>query len=274
MKKALLYFFGFVVIQFFLSWIVYAAWLLATGSSADDVLRAFGGGNPEAITAPMLVAASALASAATIAVFVWRRWAVVSPAYMRTRQWGVFAWCAVAALGTLIPSVALQELLPEMPDLSGDTFKLIMDNRYGYFVLCLLAPFAEELVFRGAVLRSLLGSMGNHWAAIAVSAVIFAVVHANPAQMPHALLIGLLLGWMYYRTGSILPAVAVHWVNNTVAYAFYLLFPYWADASLSTLFGGDTVRVLMAVGFSLLILLPSIYQLNMRMKTVDGQPHA
>ena len=68
--------------------------------------------------------------------------------------------------------------------------------------------------------------------------------------------------------------VCVHWVNNTVAYAFYLLFPYWADASLSTLFGGDTVRVLMAVGFSLLILLPSIYQLNMRMKTADGQPHA
>ena len=266
MKKALLYFFGFVVIQFFLSWIVYAAWLLATGSSADDVLRAFGGGNPAAITAPMLVAASALASAATIAVFVWRRWAVVSPAYMRTRQWGVFAWCAVAALGTLIPSVALQELLPEMPDLSGDTFKLIMDNRYGYFVLCLLAPFAEELVIRGAVLRSLLGSMGNHWAAIAVSAVIFAVVHANPAQMPHALLIGLLLGWMYYRTGSILPGIALHWVNNTAAYVFYVLFPFAADMKLTEFFGGNQNNVVLAVVFSLFILIPAIYQLNRLMR--------
>ena len=249
MKKALLYFFGFVVIQFFLSWIVYAAWLLATGSSADDVLRAFGGGNPAAITAPMLVAASALASAATIAVFVWRRWAVVSPAYMRTRQWGVFAWCAVAALGTLIPSVALQELLPEMPDLSGDTFKLIMDNRYGYFVLC-----------------SLLGSMGNHWAAIAVSAVIFAVVHANPAQMPHALLIGLLLGWMYYRTGSILPGIALHWVNNTAAYVFYVLFPFAADMKLTEFFGGNQNNVVLAVVFSLFILIPAIYQLNRLMR--------
>lgn len=266
MKKALLYFFGFVVIQFFLSWIVYAAWLLATGSSADDVLRAFGGGNPAAITAPMLVAASALASAATIAVFVWRRWAVVSPAYMRTRQWGVFAWCAVAALGTLIPSVALQELLPEMPDLSGDTFKLIMDNRYGYFVLCLLVPFAEEVAFRGAVLRSLLGSFRNHWAAIAISAVFFAVFHGNPVQMPHAFLVGLLLGWMYYRTGSILPGVVLHWVNNTVVYVVYTLYPYMADASLQQIFGGNTNNMVLSVIFSMFILLPAIYQLNVNMK--------
>ena len=116
-----------------------------------------------------------------------------------------------------------------MPDYLGDTFKMIVGNDFGYLTLCLLAPLVEELVFRGAVLRSLLGSLGNRWAAITLSAVIFAAVHLNPVQMPHAFLVGLLLGWMYSRTGSILPGVAVHWVNNTVAYALYLLFPYSAD---------------------------------------------
>ena len=58
MKKALLYFFWFVLVQFFLSWIVYAVWMFATGSTADDVLRAFGGGDAAAVTAPMLVTAS------------------------------------------------------------------------------------------------------------------------------------------------------------------------------------------------------------------------
>ena len=96
------------------------------------------------------------------------------------------------------------------------------------------------------------------------SAAIFAIVHANPAQMPHALLIGILLGWLYCRTGSILPGVAVHWVNNTAAYVFERLFPQMSDTTLTEFFGGDESRVLLSVAFSLLILLPAIYQLYLR----------
>ena len=246
MKKALLYFFWFVLVQFFLSWIVYAAWMLATGSSADDVMRTFGGGNPEAITAPMLVTASAVSSVAVTALFVWRKFAVVSPAYLRTRQWGVFFWCAVAALGTLIPSAWLQGLLPDMTDMKSETFKMILGNDYGYFVLCLLAPFVEELVFRGAILRALLGSFSRHWAAIAISAAIFALVHANPVQM------------------------AVHWVNNTAAYVVYMLMPQTADMELVDIFGGNPNNVVLAVVFSLFILIPGIYQLNLRMHKVKS----
>ena len=266
MKKALLYLFVFVLVQFFLSWIVYASWMLASGESAGDVWRTFCDGNAEAITAPMLILASAVTSLAVGALFIWRRYAVVSPTYLRSRQWGVFFWCALAAVGTLIPSAALQELLPALPDYMGDTYKSIMSHHFGYITLCLLVPLVEEVVFRGAILHSLFGAFKNRWAAIAVSAALFALVHLNPAQMPHAFIMGLLLGWMYSRTGSILPGVAVPWVNNTAAYAFFLLYPFSADAGLSALFGGDTMRVLMAVGFSLLILVPSIYQLNLRMR--------
>ena len=270
MKKALLYLFLFIFIQFFVQWAVFAAWMLASGDGVDAVMRAFGGGNMSAITPPMLVAASAASSAAAIALFAWRRFAPMSPAYLRTRPWGVFFWCAVASIGTIIPSAGLQELLPALPDLSGDTFKVVMDNDYGYFVLCLLVPFAEEVVFRGAILRALLEKMKSHWAAIAVSALVFSVAHGNPAQMPHALLVGLLLGWMYYRTGSILPGVALHWVNNTAAYAIYILFPHSADMQLSDMFGGNTNNVVLAVVFSLFILLPAIYQLNIWMKRADA----
>lgn len=269
MKKALLYFFWFVLVQFFLSWVVYAVWLMATGSTAAEVLHVFGGGNANAITAPMLITASAVSSAAVIALFVWRKYSVVSPVYLRTRPWSVFFWCAIVALGTLIPSMWLQELLPDMPDMTGDTFKMIMGNDYGYFVLCLLAPFVEEMVFRGAVLRALLGSFSRHWIAILISAVVFALVHANPVQMPHAFLIGLLLGWMYYRTRSILPGVIVHWVNNTVAYAAYILMPQTADMKLIDLFGGNHNSVVLSIVFSLFILLPGIYQLNSNMKPAD-----
>jgi hypothetical protein len=86
----------------------------------------------------------------------------------------------------------------------------------------------------------------------------------NPAQMPHAFLIGLLLGWMYYRTDSIVPGVVYHWVNNTIA---YVLMAFYPDPDLKTTdFFGNQQTVLMAVAFSLCILIPSIYQLNLRMR--------
>ena len=99
---------------------------------------------------------------------------------------------------------------------------------------------------------------------IALSALIFAIVHLNPAQMPHAFLIGLLLGWLYMRTGSIVPGVAYHWANNTVAYVMFHV--YHNPQSLTDIIGPGTRPLLLALLFSLCIFLPAIVQLNQRMK--------
>jgi membrane protease YdiL (CAAX protease family) len=100
--------------------------------------------------------------------------------------------------------------------------------------------------------------------AIALSALLFSVGHLNPAQMPHAFLIGLLLGWMYWRTGSILPGMAYHCANNSVAYVLYNVYPN-PDIKLIDIFQTNS-HVLMAVGFSLLIVLPALYQLHLWMR--------
>jgi membrane protease YdiL (CAAX protease family) len=131
-----------------------------------------------------------------------------------------------------------------------------------------LAPLGEELVFRGAILRRLLDSCLPLWGAIALSALLFMLIHMNPAQMPHAFLIGLLLGWMYWRTGSILPGVAFHWANNSAAYVIYNIYPD-SDMKLVDIFKGSEQHVLLAVGFSLLILLPALYQLHVWMRRAD-----
>jgi membrane protease YdiL (CAAX protease family) len=141
---------------------------------------------------------------------------------------------------------------------------MILRDRWGYFAVGLLAPVCEELVFRGAILRALLGSISRHWLAIAISALLFALIHANPAQMPHAFLVGLLLGWLYYRTSSIVPGIVYHWVNNSVAYVVYNLYPI-PQMKLIDLFGSQRT-VVAAVLFSLLILLPALYQLNLRLR--------
>ena len=143
----------------------------------------------------------------------------------------------------------------------------LLSKPWGYVAVGILAPLAEEVVFRGAILRTLLGIMSkkNHWVAIMISAAIFGVVHANLAQFINALLMGLILGWMYYRTGSLVPGILLHWVNNTMAYVLANIMPQ-SDGKLIDLFHGDEKTVYYAVGFSLCIMIPSFIQMIIRLK--------
>lgn len=218
------------------------------------------------------VIAMAVSTLVTVTIFLWTKWAVVSRNYILTRPWMVLSWSVVAALGAIIPSVYLQELMPEWPDAiqkmvdeAAQQMIGIMNTTGGYAVVCLLAPIGEELIFRGAVLKKLLAWKPQHrWLMIMLSALLFAMAHMNPAQFIHPFLIGLLLGWMYERTGSIIPGIAYHWANNTAA--FLLTRIYQAPDITITQILGSHSRALMAVGFSMLIFIPAVYQLNMWMK--------
>jgi membrane protease YdiL (CAAX protease family) len=216
------------------------------------------------VTVAKMVITTGTANILTIAVFLLARWTRVSRNYIITRPWITLFWCVIAAVGVIIPSAWIQEQMPELPNIVETELQMIINNRWGYVAVALLAPVAEEMVFRGAILRTLLDGMNNRWGAIAVSAALFALVHANPAQIPHAFAMGWLLGWMYYRTGSIVPAVAFHWINNSIAFIVARAYPDPA-IKLADVFGSDA-RVYMALCFSLLIFLPALYQLNMWMR--------
>ena len=255
MKKAFSYLFIFIGLQLVGGAIITTLWSLITGNSDK--------------TAAMLITTTGVIGLLTIVIFLWTRYAEVSPTWLRTRPWTVLSWSVIAALGALIPSAWIQEQMPELPNIAEQEFGTIMGTPWGYLVIGLLAPLSEEIVLRGAILKELLKSEKlSTWTAIAISALFFALVHMNPAQMPHAFLIGLLLGWMYYRTGSILPGVAYHWANNSVAYVLYAIYPD-PDMKLIDIFKGSEQHVYMALGFSLLILLPALYQLHLWMRRAE-----
>ena len=219
--------------------------------------------------AMLTIVTSILSSLITIALFVWRGWASKSRKYIQSRPWTTLVWVAIATFGLILPAAGLEELMKlEMPKQLENLFSGIMKEPLGYVAIGMLAPLAEEIVFRGAILRRLLSVLGDkkHWVAILISALLFGAVHANSAQFVHAALLGLLLGWMYYRTDSIVPGVVLHWVNNTVAYLASNFMPGTEDATLSQLAGGQTMRIVLYLVFSLCIFLPALYQLNMRLK--------
>ena len=59
---------------------------------------------------------------------------------------------------------------------------------WGYVALGMMVPIAEEIVFRGAILRVLQNALGERkrWIAIVISALIFGIIHFNLAQGLHA----------------------------------------------------------------------------------------
>lgn len=242
--------------------------------TATTIVYSLVSGHPSGqLNATWTIVSMVLFSLSAIALFTLAKWSPVSRSYVLSRPWVVLGWSAVAAIGALFPSLFVQELLPEWPaaiqqyveEIEEQAAEL-MRTPGGYAVVCLLAPVAEELVFRGAALRTLLEwKPERRWLMIVLSALLFALAHVNPAQFIHPFAIGLLLGWMYERTRSVLPGIVYHWANNTAAYLMYHAYPS-TDITLTDIFGSEG-RVLMAVGFSLLIIVPAIFQLHLTMKT-------
>lgn len=79
-------------------------------------------------------------------------------------------------------------------------------------VIC--APIFEEIVFRGIIQKGLINKGIKPVNAIIIASVIFGLVHANPWQFVGAVLLGCVLGLVYYKTKSLLLAMLLHGFNN------------------------------------------------------------
>lgn len=105
----------------------------------------------------------------------------------------------------------------ELPNLLENTFSGMSRNVFGILSIAVMAPLVEELLFRGAIQGHLQRSGKRPRTAILLSALIFGLIHVNPAQVPFAFCIGLVFGWLYYRTGSVVPGILGHFLNNSIA---------------------------------------------------------
>ena len=129
----------------------------------------------------------------------------------------VFIFTAMYVLNLLIEQAGI-------PNTMEDTFIDMSRNPFGILSIALLAPILEELLFRGAIQGHLQGVLKHPWVAILIASAIFGVVHMNPAQIPFAFLLGTMFGWLYYRTGSLLPGIIGHVLNNSIAAISMLLY--------------------------------------------------
>lgn len=80
-----------------------------------------------------------------------------------------------------------------------------------------VAPIAEEMIFRGFFQGQLEAGYGDATRAVVYSSMLFMVLHFNPWWALQIYLLGMVLGYLTWRTGSIWPAVVLHALNNLLA---------------------------------------------------------
>ena len=138
--------------------------------------------------------------------------------------------CALMATAAVIAAAfmtdAISAQMPPMPQWLDDALTSMTQGKLWVNLLCvsIFAPLFEEWLCRGMVLRGLLNAkkydgsarIAPVWA-ILISALFFAVIHANPWQAIPAFIVGCLFGYIYYRTGSLKLTMLMHCVNNTFA---------------------------------------------------------
>jgi membrane protease YdiL (CAAX protease family) len=130
-------------------------------------------------------------------------------------------WYALAIAGsaaTFVTATLVVEVLAGA--LGAETLKVaepVFEAGYGWpallLTVCLQPAIIEELAFRGVILGGL-GRILKPAEAVAVSSLMFMVLHLAPISFPHLFVMGLALGLLRLRSGSLYPGMVLHFLHN------------------------------------------------------------
>lgn len=165
----------------------------------------------------------------------------------------------VMAIATAFVIEPVSMLLPEMPEYMAEAMKQLLNGPAWVALLSVsvFAPFFEEWLCRGVVLRGLLNKVGPTWAII-ISAVFFAAIHMNIWQAIPAFLMGLVFGYVYYKTGSLKLTMLMHFANNTMAFVVSRIpslkdIDYFSDVLSPWAYAGVYIVAAVALAFGFIL---------------------
>ena len=131
-------------------------------------------------------------------------------------------------------SIHFEKMLPP-PDWFMELFARLFDTNLGVWGgvlrVVIIAPIVEELIFRGVIMS---GFSRNYRPIFAIffSALLFALFHLNPWQFPATFALGLILGWVRIRSGSVLACISGHAIHNGLVFLSVIYFKELKEVQL------------------------------------------
>ena len=179
-----------------------------------------------------------------MAAFLWRKGYLKDARLWNITTFAFLGWSILLGMSLIFLIDILMSLL-NVPDFLETSFDVIESGWIGILAVAIIGPVLEEMLFRGAITKELLKQYEPS-KAIFISGLIFGIFHLNPAQIFPAMLIGFVLAWLYWRTGSLVPGILIHIVNNSLS--CYLSITYPDTSDITELLGtGIVAGVLLAV---------------------------
>lgn len=119
----------------------------------------------------------------------------------------------------------LKEFIPNnsfiLQETETDTYQLALLSTTGYlwltiklFVIAVLPAIGEELVFRGVILTKIRQASNSEHYGVIISALVFAAIHLQPTKLLPMIFLGLVLGYLYTKTKSIVYPMLFHFLFN------------------------------------------------------------
>ena len=121
---------------------------------------------------------------------------------------------------------AIEEQMRSLQARSEEVIKLFIGQGSLFsslMIVALLAAVSEELLFRSVIQKGLIKLFKNAHVAIIVTAFVFSAFHGDFFGFFPRLILGIMLGYMFWMSGSIFPSMLMHFVNNaTIVMLYYL----------------------------------------------------
>ena len=141
----------------------------------------------------------------------------------------------------------------EIPNMLEEQFKQLAKTTSGFLAVCIIGPVMEEIMMRRVILKEMEKVTKSMWAGILISSAVFAVLHINPIQVVFAMPAGIILGWLYCKTGSLLVPIGLHILNNTISFITLRICP---DCELNI---KDTLGTVLFIILTLIAILSAIW---------------
>lgn len=138
---------------------------------------------------------------------------------------------AASQLAGFLSSLLLPDsLIYEVPDYhiqgGNDIFSLFAE----FLLLCVFTAIVEEFVFRG-VIYTALRKFGKTFAIVS-SALVFALMHASISQLAYCTVFGIVLAYVYEKTGNLKTSILLHFLNNTIIFITSTLIPALTESGV------------------------------------------
>ena len=196
---------------------------------AGAVVLGFGLSNPEGPQKTYTFLSFIIGQSFMLVPLIWflisKNQPILKTLRIRLVPFSTIYYTVLLSLGIIILSDELDKIIQmfiDAPEYVVDLNGLLKpESILGYFLLftavVVIAPLGEELLFRGFFQQIL----EKHWKditkAVLMTAIIFSFIHMNPFWFAQIYILGIILGFLAWKTKSVVPSLILHSLNNLIA---------------------------------------------------------